>query len=61
MKTILTLLLTIISTHASAEIKLKSFTKVRDGLYLMYFDTTAEKRYVTKSTIVEFSNFIALI
>jgi hypothetical protein len=61
MKTIYTLLLLVLASSAFAEIKLKSFHKVQDGLYLMYFDSTAEKRYVTKSTVVEFSNFIALI
>jgi hypothetical protein len=35
--------------------------KVADGLYVMYYDTSKEKRVVTKSTIVEFKNYIALI
>jgi len=50
-----------LATAANAITKIKSIKKVADGLYIMYYDTSSEKRIVTKSTIVEFKNYIALI
>lgn len=38
-----------------------SVKEVDKGLYVMYYDTTGQKRIVTKSTIVEFKTYIALI
>lgn len=35
--------------------------KADERLYFLYFDSSAEKHGITKSTLVEFSNFIALI
>ncbi len=40
---------------------IKEIKKVDDGLYMMYYDTTAQKHVVTKSTVVEFKKFIVLI
>ncbi|MFH1051750.1 MAG: hypothetical protein V1779_12585 [bacterium] len=36
-------------------------SKINDGLYFMFIDSTNEKKVITKSTIVEFDNFIALL
>ena len=41
--------------------KITDIKKVADGFYLMYYDTTAEKKYVTKSAIVEFKNYVVLL
>ncbi|MEO5931621.1 MAG: hypothetical protein ABIR47_16925 [Candidatus Kapaibacterium sp.] len=53
--------LAIVFVMLSAEAQTTSIRKVADGLYLMYYDTTSEKPIVTKSTIVEFSDHIALL
>ncbi|MBN9485107.1 MAG: hypothetical protein J0H46_17270 [Bacteroidetes bacterium] len=60
MKRILLLFL-LMPLFAVADVKIKSFKKMGDGLYIMYYDTTATKHYVTKSTVVEFKDFIVLI
>ncbi|MDB5036403.1 MAG: hypothetical protein JWQ98_3644 [Chlorobi bacterium] len=46
---------------AGAQTSTTSIRKVADGLYLMYYDITSEKPIVTKSTIVEFNDHIALL
>ncbi|MGN6567919.1 MAG: hypothetical protein ACTHJ0_08205, partial [Flavipsychrobacter sp.] len=46
---------------ANAETNIKAIKKVANGLYVMYYDTSSEKRIVTKSTIVEFKNYIVLM
>ncbi|MBS1689486.1 MAG: hypothetical protein JSS96_12235, partial [Bacteroidetes bacterium] len=56
---VLGILLCVLS--ANAETKIKAIKKVADGLYIMYYDTSSEKKIVTKSTIVEFKNYIVLI
>ncbi len=63
MKHVLLLLLLIFvqSFSAAAQTSPGSIKKVDDGLYLMYYDSTAEKSSVTKSTIVEFADYIVLI
>lgn len=35
--------------------------KIQDGIYFMYYDTSTIKHEITKSTIIEFKDFIALI
>lgn len=51
----------IASLSAVAQTPALSMKKAGDGLYILYYDTTATKSIVTKSTVVEFSDFIALI
>lgn len=38
-----------------------SIKNIGDGIYLMYYDSTAQKKSITKSTIVEFTDYLALI
>ncbi len=61
MKRTLILIIALLPLLAKATVKITSIKKVADGLYLMYYDTTKEKHIITKSTIVEFKNFIVLI
>lgn len=46
---------------AKAQTHIKSIKEVTKGLYVMYYDTTSQKKVITKSTIVEFKNYIVLI
>ncbi|MBS1779383.1 MAG: hypothetical protein JST70_08650 [Bacteroidetes bacterium] len=61
MKRILLLCLLMTPLFAIADIKISSFKKMGEGLYIMYYDTTATKHYITKSTVVEFKDFIVLM
>ncbi|MBT1697086.1 hypothetical protein KK083_09385 [Fulvivirgaceae bacterium PWU4] len=62
MKTILTYtILTLAVTTFAQQTTPHHISKVDEGLYFMYYDTTKTKNIVTKSTIVEFRNYIALI
>jgi len=61
MKYLLFFLISVCAISAFSQTKITSIKKVADGLYIMYYDTTAEKHIVTKSTIVEFSDHIVLI
>lgn len=49
------------ATTASAQQARTRIQKVRDGLYFMYYDSTALKTNITKSTIVEFDEYVALL
>lgn len=40
---------------------LNRIEKVKDGIYFMYYDSSSVKHTITKSTIIEFKDFIALI
>lgn len=40
---------------------IKEFKKIENGLYVMYYDTTEAKHIVTKSLVVEFKNYLALL
>ncbi len=44
-----------------SQTKIKALKKINEGLYLMYFDSTQEKNTITKTTIVEFSDFLVLL
>lgn len=55
---LLLLPLTIIAQTAFTQNKIE---KIQDGIYFMYFDTSSIKKEITKSTIIEFKDFIALI
>jgi hypothetical protein len=46
---------------ALARTHVLSITRAADGLYLMYYDSTAGKPSITKSTVVEFEDYIALL
>jgi hypothetical protein len=62
MKYLALLVLLIISIPGKCQsAKITSIKKVADGFYLMYYDTTAEKKYITKSAIVEFKNYVVLL
>jgi len=54
-------LLSMIPALVQAQAKIRSIKKINEGLYLMYFDSTQEKNTITKSTIVEFSDFLVLL
>lgn len=45
----------------SAQTNITSIQKVDDGLYLMYYGKTSEKASVTKSTVVEFRDYLVLM
>jgi hypothetical protein len=64
MKTTIFFLLCNFTVACLAQQQQQSFhqiKKIDNGLYFMYYDTTKEKKLVTKSTIVEFRDFIVLI
>lgn len=46
---------------AQTQYNFNKIQKVKDGMYFMYYDTSAIKQEITKSTIIEFKEFIALI
>lgn len=51
----------LLASSAIAQTRITSIKEIEPGLHVMYFDTTAEKGIVTKSTIVEFADYIAMI
>lgn len=63
MKTIQQLMLSafLLPALCMAQVKPGPMKKVAYGLYFLYFDTTAAKHSLTKSTLVEFKEYTALI
>lgn len=57
----LAVLFMLIPMSGFGQTKIKSLKKINEGLYLMYFDSTQEKNTITKSTVVEFTNFLVLL
>jgi hypothetical protein len=51
----------LVFSSLAQQINSHQIRKIDEGLYFMYYDTTKNKNIVTKSTIVEFRNYIALI
>lgn len=51
----------VVSASGFAQTKPSNIKKIGDGVYLLYYDTTAQKKIITKSTIVEFDTYIALL
>lgn len=49
------------SVKGFSQAYIKGFKKIENGLYVMYYDTTKDKRIVTKSLVVEFKNYLALL
>lgn len=58
---LLCFLLAVVSTPGVAQTSPSNIKKVSDGVYLLYYDSTAQKGTLTKSTIVEFDTYIALL
>lgn len=55
------LLALLLASTSLAQTRITEIKRIEDGLYVMYYDTTAEKRTVTKSTVVEFAHHLAII
>lgn len=51
----------LVPSFVFAQTRPSNIKKIGDGVYLMYYDSTAQKSIVTKSTVVEFADYIALI
>lgn len=63
MKKLLSLALLLLPFIMVAQIQtnFNRIQKVQDGIYFMYYDSSSIKHEITKSTIIEFKDFIALI
>lgn len=60
-KVIVVTIMMLFVLNSMAQTKIKGIKKIDNGLYVMYYDTTHQKRIVTKSLIVEFKKYIALL
>lgn len=61
MKKVLTLICLLLSTQLFAASSPFTLKKAKDKLYFLYYDSTAKKKFISKSTVVEFGSFIGLI
>ena len=57
----LTLFLMPFLIMAQSKNNFNKIEKIQDGIYFMYYDSSSIKHQITKSTIIEFKDFIAMI
>lgn len=60
-KAFIAALLLLLSAGASAQTRITGLKKIGDGLYVMYYDSTKQKRIITKSLVAEFRHYVALM
>jgi hypothetical protein len=60
-KALVATLLLLTSVGGWAQTKITGLQKIRDGLYVMYYDSTKQKRIITKSLVAEFRNYVVLM